>query len=110
MTPPPSYIRSTVTTAGTTTVDSSSTSPTSQASPTNPPPPTLTEFFELDWVKTPGASAEILFLRRDKPNDAADEGHTSAPRTKEAHVAFPGGKSEEGDEGGLYTGMSMQMT
>lgn len=28
----------------------------------------------------------------------------SGPNTREAHVAFPGGKTEEGDEGGLYTG------
>ena len=28
----------------------------------------------------------------------------SGPRTREAHVAFPGGKTEEGDEGGMYTG------
>ncbi len=26
------------------------------------------------------------------------------PYTRDAHVAFPGGKTEEGDEGGLYTG------
>jgi len=29
----------------------------------------------------------------------------SGPRTREAHVAFPGGKTEEGDEGGMYTAM-----
>ena len=54
-----------------------------------------------------GRSApEILFLRRDKPDASADSGRMSGsgPRTREAHVAFPGGKTEEGDEGGMYTG------
>jgi 8-oxo-dGTP pyrophosphatase MutT (NUDIX family) len=32
-------------------------------------------------------------------------GHTRPRNTKEAHVAFPGGRSEDGDEGGLYTAM-----
>jgi 8-oxo-dGTP pyrophosphatase MutT (NUDIX family) len=75
------------------------------APPANPP--TLTEFFELDWVNDPNARPEILFLRRDNP--AADEVSLAQSRlrnTQEAHVAFPGGRMEPEDEGGLYTGSS----
>ncbi|CCM00341.1 uncharacterized protein FIBRA_02371 [Fibroporia radiculosa] len=85
------------------------------ASPTLPPqlqtssassPSSLTDFFQLDWVNAPGARPEILFLRRDKP-DVGDASHMSgsSPRAKEAHVAFPGGKTDQGDEGGMYTAM-----
>ncbi|KAI0768627.1 hypothetical protein BD413DRAFT_130527 [Trametes elegans] len=76
------------------------------SSPANAPPPSLSEFFQLDWVNAPGARPEILFLRRDRP-DGNDGGRMSGsgPNTREAHVAFPGGKTEEGDEGGLYTAM-----
>ncbi|KAI0651488.1 hypothetical protein C8Q79DRAFT_38338 [Trametes meyenii] len=75
-------------------------------SPANVPPPSLSEFFQLEWVNAPGARPEILFLRRDGP-DGNDGGSMSGsgPNTREAHVAFPGGKTEEGDEGGLYTAM-----
>jgi hypothetical protein len=80
-------------------------------SPFGPPPqptisqPTLTEFFELDWVNDPGAHPEILFLHRE--NVSSDDHAIMVNRmqnTKEAHVTFPGGRTEEGDEGGLYTG------
>ena len=69
--------------------------------PPSPPPapPSLTDFFELDWVTHPAARPEILFLRRAKAD--ASEAHAN---TRDAHVAFPGGRMEEGDEGGLYTG------
>ena len=79
---------------------------TDSGSPANVPPPSLTDFFQLDWVNAPGARPEILFLRRDKPDPTNDGGRMSGsgPNTREAHVAFPGGKTEEGDEGGLYTG------
>jgi len=60
--------------------------------------PTLTEFFELDWVKSTGSRAEVLFLHREK-----GESTETLRSGKEAHVAFPGGRMEEGDEGGLYT-------
>lgn len=76
---------------------------------TFPPPSTnqftLTEFFELDWVNDPNARPEILFLRRDNPT--ADDAALNEPRLRnnqEAHVAFPGGRTEADDEGGLYTG------
>ena len=62
-------------------------------------PPSLTEFFDYDWVKHPSARPEILFVRRQKPNSA-----DLNENTRDAHVAFPGGRTEEGDEGGLYTG------
>ncbi|RDX56236.1 hypothetical protein OH76DRAFT_1452295 [Lentinus brumalis] len=77
------------------------------SSPANTPAPSLTEFFQLDWVNAPGARPEILFLRRDKPEVGTDGGRMSGtgPNTREAHVAFPGGKTEDGDEGGLYTAM-----
>ncbi|KIK71413.1 hypothetical protein GYMLUDRAFT_211645 [Collybiopsis luxurians FD-317 M1] len=68
--------------------------------------PTLSEFFELDWVKDPNARAEILFLRRETP--LPEETAHSQPRTKsrhEAHVAFPGGRTEPDDEGGMYTAL-----
>ncbi|PCH33305.1 hypothetical protein WOLCODRAFT_86687 [Wolfiporia cocos MD-104 SS10] len=67
----------------------------------------LSDFFQLDWVNAPGARPEILFLRRDRPDVSGETGRMSGsgPRTREAHVAFPGGKMEEGDEGGLYTAM-----
>ncbi|KAM5532774.1 hypothetical protein V8D89_013571 [Ganoderma adspersum] len=80
---------------------------TDGGSPANVPAPSLTEFFQLDWVNAPGARPEILFLRRDKPDPASDSGRMSGtgPSTREAHVAFPGGKTEDGDEGGLYTAM-----
>jgi 8-oxo-dGTP pyrophosphatase MutT (NUDIX family) len=69
-------------------------------------PPSLTEFFELDWVNDPNARPEILFLRRDNPATTDD---ISPPRnTQEAHVAFPGGRMEPEDEGGLYTGKLYQ--
>jgi 8-oxo-dGTP pyrophosphatase MutT (NUDIX family) len=74
------------------------------------PPPTLSEFFDLDWVKHPDARPEILFLRRDNPaadSDASLIGNRLR-NTKEVHVAFPGGRTEEGDEGGLYTGKFFQ--
>ncbi|KAI0662488.1 hypothetical protein C8Q70DRAFT_562480 [Cubamyces menziesii] len=80
--------------------------PSESGSPANAPTLSLTEFFQQDWVNAPGARPEILFLRRDRP-DGQDGGRMSGsgPNTREAHVAFPGGKTEEGDEGGLYTAM-----
>lgn len=62
-------------------------------------PSGLADFFQLDWVNAKGARAEILFLHREK-----GEGPETSHAMKEAHVAFPGGRMEEGDEGGLYTG------
>ncbi|TFY83043.1 hypothetical protein EWM64_g963 [Hericium alpestre] len=66
--------------------------------PVSSTPPSLSEFFELDWVKHPAARPEILFLLRTKA-----EGDDA--RTGDTHVAFPGGRMEEGDEGSLYTAM-----
>ncbi|CAL1696237.1 unnamed protein product [Somion occarium] len=67
----------------------------------------LTDFFQLDWVNAPGARPEILFLRRERQESNTDGGRMSGsgPGTREAHVAFPGGRTEEGDEGGMYTAM-----
>jgi 8-oxo-dGTP pyrophosphatase MutT (NUDIX family) len=62
-------------------------------------PPSLSEFFDLDWVKHPSARPEILFVRRQKP-ESADINEN----IRDTHVAFPGGRSEPGDEGSLYTG------
>lgn len=74
----------------------------------------ISDFFELDWVNAPGARPEILFLRRSKGTATANgkptengfaNGHAKPTKnTSESHVAFPGGRMEEGDEGGLYTG------
>ncbi|CAE6474525.1 hypothetical protein ACGC1H_001752 [Rhizoctonia solani] len=60
-----------------------------------PTPPTLNDFFRLDWVNHPESVAELLYIRR--------EGRDG--KGAESHVAFPGGRSEEGDEGALYTAM-----
>ncbi|KAF9458352.1 hypothetical protein BDZ94DRAFT_111272 [Collybia nuda] len=81
-------------------------SPTASLPPSSTNPPTLSEFFDLDWVNDPNARPEILFLRRDNPT--ADEVSLAQSRlrnTQEAHVAFPGGRMEPEDEGGLYTAM-----
>ncbi|CAE6506348.1 unnamed protein product [Rhizoctonia solani] len=60
-----------------------------------PTPPTLNDFFRLDWVNHPDSVPELLYIRR--------EGRDG--KGAESHVAFPGGRSEEGDEGALYTAM-----
>lgn len=84
-------------------------------SPTTLPPPdapipTLDQFLDLDWVKDPVARPEILFLQRDGGSSSdglstlSGEGSTQHGSRTEAHLAFPGGRTEEGDEGGLYTG------
>ena len=67
--------------------------------------PSLQEFFKLDWVNAPGAVAEILFLKRENPGeDTTAIANNLVNKSSEAHVAFPGGRTEEGDEGGCYTG------
>ncbi|KAJ6574721.1 hypothetical protein B0H19DRAFT_609729 [Mycena capillaripes] len=66
--------------------------------------PTLSDFFELDWVNDPAARPEILFLQRENPAPE-DSGMSRMRNTHEAHVAFPGGRTEADDEGGLYTAM-----
>lgn len=81
-------------------------SPTVTLPLTLPTSPTLTEFFQLNWVNDPNARPEILFVQRDAT--VSDDGSllSSKPRnTNDAHVAFPGGRMEPDDEGGLYTGM-----
>jgi hypothetical protein len=45
------------------------------------------------------ACPEILFVRRQKP-----ERIDINENTRDVHVTFPGGCSEHGDEGSLYTG------
>lgn len=81
--------------------------------PTDAPIPTLTQFFELDWVRDPAACTEVLFLHRDGGSSSdslktslSGEGSTHHSSRAETHLAFPGGRMEEGDEGGLYTGAS----
>ncbi|KAM6497992.1 hypothetical protein JOM56_005940 [Amanita muscaria] len=67
---------------------------------------TLNDFFDLDWVKDPNARPEILFLHRESPPlDTASLSHIKGRESKEAQVAFPGGRAEPDDEGGLYTAM-----
>jgi len=87
-------------------------SPTTPPLPADAPIPTLGQFFDLDWVRDPAARPEILFLQRDdgSPSDGlktsmSGEGTTHRSSRDEAHLAFPGGRMEEGDEGGLYTAM-----
>ncbi len=58
--------------------------------------PSLTpieRFFDLPWVQR--GTPEILYIKR-----ASRVGDNWS-----AHVAFPGGRQEEGDENGLYTAM-----
>lgn len=70
--------------------------------------PSLQEFFQLDWVNASGAVAEILFLKRENPReDTAVIATNGVNKSSEAHVAFPGGRTEEGDEGGCYTGAQL---
>ncbi|KIK28679.1 hypothetical protein PISMIDRAFT_592749 [Pisolithus microcarpus 441] len=72
--------------------------------------PTLDQFFDLAWVNHPSARPEILFVRRSGltpdgvPGPTGDSG-PKAKNNEEVHLAFPGGRTEDGDEGGLYTGM-----
>jgi len=78
--------------------------------PTPEKPLTLTEFFDLEWVNHPLARPEILFLQREISLSVGSTNDGSLWQTKphipanEAHVAFPGGRQEPDDEGGLYTG------
>ncbi|PWN48233.1 hypothetical protein IE53DRAFT_370801 [Violaceomyces palustris] len=53
----------------------------------------LSGFFSQPWVKR--GTPEILYIKR-----AARQGDKWS-----SHVAFPGGRKEEGDENGLYTAM-----
>lgn len=69
-----------------------------------PQPQTLPDFFALDWVNEPGVRPEILFLRREAPLTEKSVAQNTPRNAEDAHVAFPGGRTEEGDEGGLYTG------
>ncbi|KLO20458.1 hypothetical protein SCHPADRAFT_897738 [Schizopora paradoxa] len=68
-------------------------------------PTSLPEFFLLDWVNDPAAQAEILFLRRGCTDNERTVAQNKPRNADDAHVAFPGGRTEEGDEGGLYTAM-----
>ncbi|KIM48323.1 hypothetical protein M413DRAFT_62935 [Hebeloma cylindrosporum] len=76
--------------------------------PQNPDkPPTLTQFFESDWVNDPNAHPELLYLHRENTivSDASLWQAKLHKNTDEAQVAFPGGRQEPDDEGGLYTAM-----
>lgn len=74
------------------------------------PPPSssvvpLENFFEQEWVCHPDSRAELLFIRRengDKERKESVGGNNG--NGPPAHVAFPGGRTEENDEGALYTG------
>jgi hypothetical protein len=51
----------------------------------------LNEFFQLDWVRASGARPEILFLRRENPQESTDGGRMNETgHAREAHLAFPG--------------------
>lgn len=54
---------------------------------------TMQRFFSLPWVQR--GTPEVLYIKR-----ASRSGDKWS-----AHVAFPGGRREEGDENGLYTAM-----
>lgn len=55
-------------------------------------------------MNEPGVTAEILFLKRDTPQSEKSVSENTPRNVEDAHVAFPGGRMEEEDEGGLYTG------
>jgi hypothetical protein len=68
--------------------------------------PSISDFFNLDWVNATGACPEILFLKRkSQEEDAAAIANNRLGNASEAHVAFPGGRTEEGDESASYTGL-----
>lgn len=72
---------------------SSSSAPASLASSGDETHETLQRFFSLPWVQR--GQPEILYIKR-----------ASRETDKwSAHVAFPGGRKEDGDENGLYTAM-----
>jgi 8-oxo-dGTP pyrophosphatase MutT (NUDIX family) len=74
--------------------------------PTKTTVTSLNEFFELDWVNDFNARPEILFLHRENATlDTASLLNPKARESKDAQVAFPGGKAEPDDEGGLFTAM-----
>lgn len=81
-------------------------SPNAPLPPNPDKPPTLTQFFESDWVNDPNARAELLYLHRENTivSDASLWQANLHKNTDEAQVAFPGGRQEPDDEGGLYTG------
>ncbi|KAF8905448.1 hypothetical protein CPB84DRAFT_1814097 [Gymnopilus junonius] len=82
--------------------------PSLAPSPHNPAkPPSLADFFQADWVNHPHARPEILYLHREIPVPSDGSLWQSKLRQSpaEAHVAFPGGRQEPDDEGGLYTAM-----
>lgn len=78
--------------------------PTAKLPGPTAPPPSLSEFFEQDWVKDPTSRAEILVLHRQSDAGQATAEGRVRNTAREAHVAFPGGRTEPDDEGGLYTG------
>ncbi|KAI6045039.1 hypothetical protein EDC04DRAFT_2638138 [Pisolithus marmoratus] len=84
--------------------------PSAPPSANDTPVPTLGQFFDLEWVNNRSARPEILFVRRSgfAPDGVPGPTGDSGPKAKsneEAHLAFPGGRTEDGDEGGLYTAM-----
>ncbi|KAI0691341.1 hypothetical protein BC835DRAFT_1360832 [Cytidiella melzeri] len=81
--------------------------PISPSTSTQPVTNDLAGFFNLDWVVAPGARPEILFLQRENPQESSNGGrmNETGQGSREAHVAFPGGRTEADDEGGMYTAM-----
>jgi len=72
----------------------------------------LENFFNQEWVRHPDARAELLFIRREKSlqqqrHEVRGAGTGGASGGASAHVAFPGGRTEEGDESALYTGKNI---
>lgn len=60
-------------------------------------------------MNDPHARPEILFLQRENPAKNGDGPYNQTQVRQgnaqgEAQVAFPGGRMEPDDEGGLYTG------
>lgn len=76
-------------------------------------PVPLEHFFKQEWVRHPDARAELLFIRREKSqqqqrHEVRGAGTGGASGGASAHVAFPGGRTQESDESALYTGKIMR--
>ena len=73
-------------------------------------PSTLDELFAMDWVKQPGCTAEMLYIRRRSTSDPkTSTASTSSSVSNQQHVAFPGGRMDSADESERYTGARVEI-
>ena len=55
-------------------------------------------------MNDPEARPEILFLQRESHQPEEIRAFRLENKYRDVHVAFPGGRADDGDEGGQYTG------